>query len=131
MKLRNLLIAGTCFVAAFIVMRPLGKELRTWLNQPDWNAESLKLKKSLGLPKRLDALTTIVDATLEPKQTTYWHRLDTSDGLDFQAIEQNIRKGVCGNPTLAEDVRKGITMSYRYADAANKPVATINISSCP
>lgn len=131
MNWKHWLVVLPVGLLAFVLVRPLGKELRGWINQPDWTAESLKLKKSLGLPKRLDPLTTVVDAAIAPKQTTYWHRLDPVENLDIKALERNIRKGVCGNPSLAEDVRKGVTFSYRYADSTNKPIATIDISSCP
>ncbi|MBX3518439.1 MAG: hypothetical protein KF835_00290 [Xanthobacteraceae bacterium] len=131
MKLTRILAWVIPFAVAFVFIKPLGQKLRSWMNEPDYVALSAELKRKLGIPKKIDQVTTMIDAKLEPNATSYWHVVDTNGlNIDFSQVEKNVQRGLCSG-SAAADIRKGIAYNYHYSDPSGRHLASIRIQHCP
>jgi hypothetical protein len=99
-----------------------------------------RAKKSLGVPRRVDADTWLVDVRAEGNQVVLVHRIGlrfrndpSQDNAGLDLLRPIIAKQICHTPGVVKMLNVGLVYTYRYHDKTGRKIGDIAFGSgdCP
>jgi hypothetical protein len=114
--------------SAGVVTRVLRRKVDV---RPDWLN-----KLNEGLPKRLDAMTTLVEVTARDRSLIYDYVVEHIDPpFDHAKMRTSVEGSVCRNEVMIKAMAEGVNYVYRYSrmgmeDLGDLGVITVSQSSC-
>jgi hypothetical protein len=95
-----------------------------------------RAKKSLGVPRRVDSDTWLVDVRAEGNQVVLVHRIELSfrndpsqDKAGLDLLRPIIAKQICHTPGLVNMLNAGLVYTYRYHDKTGRKIGDISFGS--
>jgi hypothetical protein len=85
------------------------------------------------LPRKLDTITTLIDAVATGGVLAYTYTLDTSkftmDAEFIQRVRKSTTTTVCKNEQLASSMKRGAVYRYIYLDPQSKPLGNFDVKT--
>jgi hypothetical protein len=95
-----------------------------------------RAKKSLGVPRRVNSDTWLVDVRAEGNQVVLVHRIELSfrndpsqDKAGLDLLRPIIAKQICHTPGLIKMLNAGLVYTYRYHDKTGRKIGDIAFGS--
>lgn len=90
---------------------------------------------SAKLPIQLDPLTTLHTVTAKGEQLVYEYEVDLRESYVLPTFEKAVREELtrdnCSQPMMPQLFADGAVYAFEYSDHRGRPIATIEIDSCP
>ncbi len=92
-------------------------------------------KTAVGLPRRVDDVTTLVSVSTADLEIIYIYRVDValSTATEWAEVRRRLVRQVCANPVAPRAMMAGVIYKSMYFDSSKRLLSSITISrpDCP